>query len=230
MSNTQRLLFTGLFALASVLVHASDLTGTWKGSFDFQGQNVPLTFHFKAEGSKVIGDVDGLPAGDTLIKDGKLADSKLTFSVMTDYQGTAYKLNYTGKVSDNEIGFSFGTEGGEFAAEMVARREQAGAAASVTGTWKGAFDFQGQSVPLTVTMKDDAGHVTGSVDGLPAGTAEIKDGKVADKKVTFWLMTEYQGMAIKLVYTGAVEEGQIRFTFGTEDGAFSAEFVAKAGL
>jgi hypothetical protein len=78
-------------------------------------------------------------------------------------------------------------------------------------------------------MKDEGGSVTGTVDGLPAGTAQIKDGKVADQKVTFWLMTEYQGMAIKLVYTGAIGEGEIKFTFGTEDGAFSTEFVAKSG-
>ena len=228
MSFTKRLSLFGLIGLTSVALHAGDLTGTWKGSFDFQGQTVPLTFNLKANGATVTGDIDGLPSGDTPIKDGKLADDKLTFYVMTEYGGTAYKVLYDGKVSGDQIAFSFATEGGEFSTTMKATRTAA-AAAGVSGTWKGAFDFQGQSVPLTVTLKEENGGVTGTVEGLPSGTAQIKDGKLAEGKVSFWLMTEYQGSPIKLVYNGAVSDGEIHFQFGTEDGSWGTEFTAKRG-
>lgn len=225
----QRLSFLGLIGLASVALHAGDLTGTWKGSFEFQGQTVPLTFNLKADGANVTGDVDGLPSGDAVIKEGHVADGVLTFNLMTEYQGTAYKVLYRGKVSDDQIAFAFNTEGGEFSTEMVAKRAAA-ATAGVTGAWKGSFEFQGQSVPLTVTLKDDGGNVTGTVEGLPSGTAQIKDGKLAEGKVSFWLMTEYQGSPIKLVYTGAVGDGEIHFQFGTEDGSWGTEFTAKRGI
>ena len=100
-------------------------------------------------------------------------------------------------------------------------------AGDIGGTWKGAFDFNGAPVPLTFTLKADAGKITGSVDGLPAGVAEIKEGKLEADKLTFWLTSEYQGMPIKLVYTGKVTDDQISFTFGTDDGSWSTQLVAK---
>jgi len=216
----------GLMALSAVLSFGADVSGTWKGAFDFQGQSVPLTLTLKADGPALTGQIEGLPSGTVALHDGKVADGKVNFWVMTEYQGMQYKLIYKGDVSDNEIRFSFGTEGGEFSAELTAKRQQA-ATAGISGTWKGAFDLQGQSVPLTLALKQDGGNVTGTVDGLPAGTAQIKEGKLADGKVTFWLMSEYEGMPIKLVYNGSVGDGQISFHFGLEDGSWGADFVAK---
>jgi hypothetical protein len=99
-------------------------------------------------------------------------------------------------------------------------------AADATGKWQGAFTFQDQSVPLTVELKG-ASTITGTVTGLPSGVAEIKDGKLDGDTLTFWIMTEYQGSAIKLVYKGKVSESEIKFAFGTEDGSWGTEFVAK---
>ena len=100
------------------------------------------------------------------------------------------------------------------------------AAADLTGKWQGTFTFQDQAVPLTVELKGSSA-ITGSVTGLPSGTAEIKDGKLDGDDLTFWVMTEYQGSAIKLVYKGKVSGSEIKFAFGTEDGSWGTEFVAK---
>ena len=50
-------------------------------------------------------------------------------------------------------------------------------ATNASGTWKGAVDFQGTSVPLTfhLTTAND-GAVTGTVEGLPTTPAEIHEG------------------------------------------------------
>jgi hypothetical protein len=99
-------------------------------------------------------------------------------------------------------------------------------AADLTGKWEGAFAFQDQSVPLTLQLKG-ADAVTGTITGLPSGVAEIKDGKLDGDKLTFWIMTEYQGSPIKLVYKGTVSGSEIKFAFGTEDGSWGTEFTAK---
>ncbi len=116
----------GLLVLASALpaAGAADVSGNWRGSFDFEGTSVQLTFHFVAEGNTLTGSVEGLPTTPAEIHDGKIDGSNITFSLTTDYQGTQYKLVYNGTVSaDGEsIGFTFGTEAGDWSAELSATR------------------------------------------------------------------------------------------------------------
>lgn len=115
-----------------------------------------------------------------------------------------------------------------FVLAVVALLAMAGlaAAADLTGKWQGSFTFQDQAVPLTLDLKGESA-ITGTVTGLPAGAAEIKDGKLDGDSVTFWIMTEYQGNPIKLVYKGKVAGSEIKFAFGTEDGSWGTEFTAK---
>jgi hypothetical protein len=100
-------------------------------------------------------------------------------------------------------------------------------AADASGTWKGAFDFQGNPVPLTINLKIDGTKVTGTVEGLPTTPAEIHDGALAGDMVTFWVNSDYQGQTYKLVYKGKVAADQISFDFGTEDGSWSAPLTVK---
>ena len=103
------------------------------------------------------------------------------------------------------------------------------AAAGLTGAWKGQFEFNGNTIPQTIDLKADGEMLTGSVTGLPAGVAQIKDGKIVDSNVTFSVMTLYQGDAIKLVYKGVVQGDEIHFSMGLEDGSWGVDFVAKRG-
>jgi hypothetical protein len=75
-------------------------------------------------------------------------------------------------------------------------------AADMTGPWAGSFKYNEQDVPIRLALKGDS-EITGTVDGLPGGTAHIKDGKLQDDNVTFWITIEYQGNPVKLVYKGS---------------------------
>jgi hypothetical protein len=98
-------------------------------------------------------------------------------------------------------------------------------AADLTGTWKGAFSFNEQSVPLTLDLKG-ASEITGSITGFPSGVTEIKDGKLDGENLSFWITIQYEGMPVKLVFKGKVA-GEIQFSFGTEDGSWGTTFAAK---
>jgi hypothetical protein len=100
-------------------------------------------------------------------------------------------------------------------------------AADAAGTWKGSLESYGTTVSLTFNLKTSGAAVTGTIDGLPTEASQIKEGKVDGDSITFWAMTEYQSIPVKLVFHGKVAEGQISFTIGTEDGAWSADLVAK---
>jgi hypothetical protein len=100
--------------------------------------------------------------------------------------------------------------------------------ASLSGEWKGAFDFQGNSlsVVMHLTAKDAA--LTGSIDGLPTtAAAVIKDGKIDGDTVTFWIEADYGGTIYKVVFKGKVTGDEIHFQFGTEDGSWGADLVVK---
>ena len=99
-------------------------------------------------------------------------------------------------------------------------------AADMTGTWSGSFKYNDQDVPIKVALKGDA-EITGTVEGLPGGTAQIKDGKLQGENVTFWITIDFQGNPVKLVYKGKVAGESIEFQFGTEDGSWGSQFTAK---
>jgi hypothetical protein len=100
------------------------------------------------------------------------------------------------------------------------------AAADLAGTWKGAFAFNDQSVPLSLDLKG-SDQITGKIEGFPSGPTEIKEAKVEGDNLSFWVMIEYQGSPVKLVFRGKTAADKIDFTFGTEDGSFSTTYTAK---
>jgi len=99
-------------------------------------------------------------------------------------------------------------------------------AADLAGTWKGAFSFNDQSVPLTLDLKG-TDQLTGKIEGFPSGPAEIKEAKLQGESLSFWIMIEYQGNPVKLVFRGKTAADKIDFEFGTEDGSWGTTYTAK---
>jgi riboflavin synthase alpha subunit len=99
-----------------------DLTGNWKGGFDYDGNNVALVFHLTVAGNDVKGTVEGLPTTPAEIHDGKIDGDTVSFWVNTDYQGTTYKLVYKGTISAGGIKFTLGTEDGSWGTELTATK------------------------------------------------------------------------------------------------------------
>jgi len=111
-----------LTALAASLLSAADLSGDWKGAFDFNGTSVPLTFHLKVSETNLSGTIEGLPSTPVDIKDGKIDGATITFNATTDYQGSPVKLLYKGTVADDQIKIVMSTEDGNFSVDFVAKR------------------------------------------------------------------------------------------------------------
>ena len=228
----------GLMGLVTALLltpaaSAGDVNGTWKGAFDFNGNSVPLAVNLKVAGTDVTGTVEGLPTTPAEIHEGKVDGENVTFWVNSDYQGQTYKLVYKGKLAGDHIDFSFGTEDGSWGTTMTATKEGAVVAAAppkpidVTGAWKGNFDYNGTSMPLTFNLKSDGVAVTGNAQGMGTTPIEIHDGKVEGDLLTFWLNADYQGQTYVLNYKGKVTPSQIDFDFGTADGGWSANLTVK---
>ena len=227
-----------LFAIISLLpgAKAADVSGVWKGAFDFQGSPVPLTINLKIDGSKVTGTVEGLPTTPAEIHDGALNGDTVSFWVNTDYEGQTYKLVYKGKVAADQISFDFGTEDGSWSSPLTVKKSgdasadaPAPAAADVTGNWKGTFDLNGTPTELTFHLKSSGNTVTGTLERPGAPPVDVHEGKIEGDTVSFWITTDYEGETYTIVYKGKITAGQIDFDFGTADQSWGAQMIAKKG-
>ena len=227
----------GILAFISLLpgAKAADVSGTWKGTFDFEGSSVPVTINLKIDGTKVTGTVEGLPTTPTEIHDGALTGDTVSFWVNTDYEGQTYKLVYKGKVAADQISFDFGTEDGSWSSPLTVKKSEDTAAAAapapaapdVTGDWKGTFDLNGTPTELKFHLKSSGNTVTGTMERAGTPPVELHEGKIDGDTVNFWITTDYEGETYTIVYKGKITQGQIAFDFGTADQSWGAQMIAK---
>jgi enterochelin esterase-like enzyme len=122
--------------LSTPAAPAADVSGQWRAEFDTAIGQQKYLFAFQANDGNVTGKATAELGGqkrEVEFKDTKLADDTLTFVEMFKGQDNEVQIDYTGKVSDNEIKFT--RKVGDFATEeFVAKRMQTGAGATASAT------------------------------------------------------------------------------------------------
>jgi opacity protein-like surface antigen len=85
-------------------------------------------------------------------------------------------------------------------------------AADVSGKWTASFDTQIGKQNYTFDFKVAGATLTGRAKS-DNGDTEIKEGKVTGDTVTFVENLNFQGMELKITYTGKiVSDDEIKFT------------------
>ena len=83
---------------------------------------------------------------------------------------------------------------------------------NISGTWMASIDTQIGKQDYTYTFVAKGSQLTGRAKSAN-GDTEITDGKIDGNKVTFVENLNYQGMPLRIVYTGTVTSSdQIDFT------------------
>lgn len=90
-------------------------------------------------------------------------------------------------------------------------KESNGTFAMVDGVWNLTIDFQGQQVPVTLTLKQDNAKVSGSLDSAMV-KGEMTDGKVSGNKISGIVKTQMGGQAMELNIIGTVEGDSMKGT------------------
>lgn len=108
--------------LAVTNAAAADVSGKWKGTAE--GPNGPLerTFTFHVDGTKLTGETESEMLGKSTIADGKVEGENISFSISANMQGNDIKLNYKGKIADDQIKLTVEFPGGGQTAEYVLKR------------------------------------------------------------------------------------------------------------
>ena len=86
--------------------------------------------------------------------------------------------------------------------------------AAVKGTWELALDFQGQRVPVTLTLDQKDEKISGKIETVLGG-GDIQDGTVKGKKINATASTEIQGQSVDFVISGVVDGDSMSGTLST---------------
>lgn len=98
-----RALIVAVVLALAVPLFAADVDGRWSGTVSTPGGDFPVTFVFKADGSKLTGTMLGMDGAEIPIADGKIDGSKISFNVTLDFGGMSLQILYNGVVSAEKI-------------------------------------------------------------------------------------------------------------------------------
>ena len=112
------LVLAGLMATATAW--AADIDGKWVGKVG----DADITFQLKSEGEKLTGTLDNAQqAGVVEIKDGKIAkDGTVSFAVVRNLNNAETRIEWSGKLTGDELKLTRAAVGQNAAAEVVAKR------------------------------------------------------------------------------------------------------------
>ena len=103
-----------LLVAAPAALAADSVDGTWEWSITTpNGQTFEQKAKLKQDGEKLTGVIMGRNNQETEIKDGKLKDGELTFSVTRERNGQSMTTKYQGKVEGDKIKGKMMREGGQ---------------------------------------------------------------------------------------------------------------------
>ncbi len=108
-----------LLGVLTSLLFAADVNGKWSGKPE---EGPEWVFNFKADGAKLTGTMVGADGKERAINDGKLGGDDLSFSVDSEWQGTAIKLVMKGKVAGEKINLRVDTDDGAWGTDLVLAR------------------------------------------------------------------------------------------------------------
>jgi len=129
MTKTGMVILGGLIGLLAVASHAADLPGQWRAEFDTQIGLQKYLYTFQMTDGKLTGKASAEVGGqkrEVELKDLKLTGDTLSFAETFKFQENEVRIEYTGKVGENEIKLT--RKVGDFATEELVAKRMPGAA------------------------------------------------------------------------------------------------------
>jgi hypothetical protein len=93
-------------AVLAATAFAADVTGKWVGKMETPNGSRDVAFNLKQDGDKLTGTTTGR-GGETPISDGSIKGDDLAFTVVRNFNGQEFKINYKGKVAGSDLKLKF---------------------------------------------------------------------------------------------------------------------------
>ena len=198
------MLIFAMIALASFTGFAAETdAGTWKWSLAGQNGNIETILKLKQDGDKITGSYTN-QFGAAEITDGTLKDGAITFKVKREFNGQAFVIKYSGKLSGEKITgkCEFEMNGEARSLDWDAKRESAKADAS--GNWNAALILpDGNRIEGTLKLKQDEDKLTGATVRNENET-KIQDGKIVGDEISFIVVRDRDGRKVTAKYKGKI--------------------------
>lgn len=95
-------------------------------------------------------------------------------------------------------------------------------AAELAGVWKGSFDLQGSTTPVTLEVKADGAKLNGTLIRPNAPAATLQNLLLEDNAVTFSLKAEHQGQDFTVIFKGKLSGDTLEGMLSTEGGEWAS--------
>lgn len=94
----------------------------------------------------------------------------------------------------------------------------------VSGDWDLKVDFQGQQFPVSLTLAQTDGQISGKLESM-LGEGKIENGKVSGNNFTAVATTEMQGQSLELSINGTLENDEMKGTLSAPMIPTPLEFI-----
>ncbi|HEX8161712.1 MAG TPA: amidohydrolase family protein [Pyrinomonadaceae bacterium] len=217
------------------------ISGPWSLRVTLQGQpEKTATLTLRQEGERLSGGLQG-DLGTSQIANasvGAAGEIKFTAPVTTGGQTT--EATFTGTVTGTEMRGTVTTVGGGNGSFTGTRPEGftppsgggggrrpgaggEGAAAAATGadlsgTWTLAVNLEGQNVPATLSLRQEANRLTGTIQS-PLGSAEVANGSAGADGFRFTVVMNVQGQSMEITFAGTASGNTMSGSATTSQGS-----------
>ena len=186
--------------------------GTWKWTFERNGQSTDLSVKLKWADGKLTGAFVGRDGAEMPIKDGRFKDGEVSFQVVRERNGQQFAIKYHGKVDGDTIkGKTEVDVGGQVRTRDWEAKRAAGAGGTLSGPWKVVIESPMGQLERSMKLKQDGEKLAGTFTGQ-FGEIEIKEGKIKGAEFSFLIAIQRDGESMTFKYQGKQDGDKIKGT------------------
>lgn len=97
---------------------------------------------------------------------------------------------------------------------------------NLTGNWALTIDFQGQQIPVSLSLEQTDGQISGKLESM-LGEGNIENGKVSGNAFSSVATSEMQGQTLELAISGTLENDEMKGTISAPMIPMPLEFSGK---
>jgi hypothetical protein len=216
-------------SIAMAQSSATDPSGTWRWSYEFEGKTQEDSLSLNLDDGKVTGTFQGILGKPIVVKDAKLKDNQVSCTVEYKYKDQTVSLEFVGKVKKDDLEGTVAvtTEAGTEEYPWTPKRSVK--VDDAVGQWNIVIDAEGNKLEPSIVITKSGDALQGKYTVAEGTVVDVTDLKIRDNKLEFRVDATVQGRKIHAEYSGRPYghsmKGTIQYDLNGNEGEI--DFAAK---